>query len=77
MLLQMIKYFKHFLPHKVTFFRFLKLVCPLINYVVSIPNPASDNVDESLLVDHDDSNICDVPSKHIEDNGKFKNLYFH
>ena len=44
---------------------------------MSIQNPASDNVDESLLADHDDSNICDVPSKHIEDNGKFKNLYFH
>ena len=65
------------LPHKVTVFRFLKLVCSLINCVVSIQNPASDNVDESLLADHDDSNICDVPSKHIEDNGKFKNLYFH
>ena len=71
----MVKYFKHFLPHKVTVFRFLKLVCSLINCVVSIQNPASDNVDESLLADHDDSNICDVPSKHIEDNGKFKNLY--
>ena len=34
-------------------------------------------MDESLLVDHDDSNICHVPSEHNEDNGKFKNLYFH
>ena len=64
-------------PHKAIVFRFLKLVCPLINCVVSIPNPACDTVDESLLVDRDDSNVCDVPSKHIEDNGMFKNLYFH
>ena len=69
-LLQMVKYFKHFLPHEVIVLRFLKLVCPLINYVVSIPNPASDNVDESSSLDHDDSNIYAVPSKHIEDNGK-------
>ena len=34
-------------------------------------------MDESLLVDHDDSNICHVPSEHNEDNSKFKNLYFH
>ena len=27
-------------------------------------------MDESSSVDHDDSNICAVPSKHIEDNGK-------
>ena len=72
----MIKYFKHFLPRKVFVFKSLKLVCPLINCVVSIPNP-SDNVDESLLVDNDDSIICHVPSEHNEDNGKFKNLYFH
>ena len=73
----MVKYFKHFLPHKIIFLRVLKLIFPRIYCVVSIPNPASDNVDESLLVDHDDSNIYDVPSKHIEDKGKFKNLYFH
>ena len=72
----MIKYFKHFLPRKVFVFKSLKLVFPLINCVVSIPN-SSDNVDESLLVDNDDSIICHVPSEHNEDNGKFKNLYFH
>lgn len=34
-------------------------------------------MDESLLVDYDDLNICDVFFKYIEDNGKFKNLYFY
>ena len=67
MLLQIVKYFKHFCLIKLFS---PELVCPLINCVVSIPNPASDNVDESSSVDHDDSNICAVPSKHIEDNGK-------